>query len=459
MASIWKNEINRLNSAELTFELESRGLSAGTVVEMRKSLGNIFKLESSGMFKAVECAIPFEDNLQTIKEYTVELNSFFEEFTGDISCSNFKRVSAIMCHTLRRVEACKAVDNEQRKKLNEALLSLHNIKGEYEAKVKRFRKRDSSECAIDLSCLNINDEEENDSATSEEDEHEFRSIRESLHSSTKMTPVRSYKTVPVSKWNLKFSGSGQMSLSAFLEHVEELRVARGVSKEELYISAIDLFTDKALLWYRANRKKAVDWNGLVKLLKDEFHSVDYDERLFDEIKVRTQGPTESIGMYLAVMDTMFGRLSARISEQQQLKIILRNITPFYQNQLGLIDVKSKQELLDLGRRLEARKLYMDSYVPPARRKTALEPDLAYLEAPASHSLALTESTTQNITVKCYRCGQSGHKAFACQNKAYNKYCYRCKKEGFTVRTCPNCSLSDRVSKTFRNSTGNGATRQ
>jgi hypothetical protein len=115
-------------------------------------------------------------------------------------------------------------------------------------------------------------------------------------------------SVPISKWNVKYSGDDRdMSLSAFLARVEELMVARHATKQDLFDCAIDLFSGKALIWYRANRKNATDWNSLVTLLRGQFQPADYNDRLFDEIRQRTQGSDETIGLYLAVMDSLFDR--------------------------------------------------------------------------------------------------------------------------------------------------------
>jgi hypothetical protein len=52
-----------------------------------------------------------------------------------------------------------------------------------------------------------------------------------------------------------------------------------------------------------------DWDEVVQLLKQEFLPPDFDELLWDEIKGRLQGKSESITIYVAVMETLFARLS------------------------------------------------------------------------------------------------------------------------------------------------------
>jgi hypothetical protein len=61
------------------------------------------------------------------------------------------------------------------------------------------------------------------------------------------------------------------------------------------------------------------------LLCNQFQPADYNDRLFDEIRRRTQGPDESIAMFAAVMDNMFDRVTVRVPEATRLKIILKNL--------------------------------------------------------------------------------------------------------------------------------------
>lgn len=62
------------------------------------------------------------------------------------------------------------------------------------------------------------------------------------------------KGIHVYKWNLHFCGDDNFSLNSFLDRVDELSVARKITKEDLLGSAIDLFSGRALLWYRSIRQ-------------------------------------------------------------------------------------------------------------------------------------------------------------------------------------------------------------
>lgn len=79
--------------------------------------------------------------------------------------------------------------------------------------------------------------------------------------STQFPPPQRFQ--PVSKWQLKFRGDDKsMTVHSFLERVNELRVARGLTEAQLFDSAIDLFEGKALLWFRSNRDVFNDWKSL-----------------------------------------------------------------------------------------------------------------------------------------------------------------------------------------------------
>lgn len=156
----------------------------------------------------------------------------------------------------------------------------------------------------------------------------------------------------------------------------------------------------------------------------------------EEIRRRTQGPDESIGIYLAIMSGYFKRLTCPISEEAKLKILVRNIAPFYQSQLGLVDITSVSHLKELCRKLEVHKESVEKFIAPSRKYSALEPDLAYVSLEERIDATDTPSTSRK-EVLCYRCNKPGHKAFGC-TQGSGKFCFKCKKEGFTVKTCPNC---------------------
>lgn len=166
---------------------------------------------------------------------------------------------------------------------------------------------------------------------------------------------------------------------------------------------------------------------------------DCNEKLLEEIKKQTQGSDESIGIYLSVMKALFRRMTCKVPESAQLKIILRNLTPFYQTQLGLLEIDTIEHLRILGKLLEARPEAVEAFTAPSRKKVTLEPDLGYVGMEAHVNVATTSEYTgqaQELFL-CFNCYKPGHKAAGCLERK-RKRCYRCKTDGCTIRT-PKCN--------------------
>lgn len=438
-----KLRINRLSQDELTYELNIRGIGLGTCERMRTSLARAIQMEKEGTsMKRPAHPYSFAEDVaavtEKLKEITVGISDFNEGKTG----SKYLKWETKLNHILGRVELIEIPDEdeEKQKTKSEFFAKILDLMTELDRKAKQHEMQNSTPAEISIMQL------EELSTNSREDDDEV--AQNTSRTSSTGAVRRVLKSTPVAKWDLYFTGEKKgMSLNGFLQRVEELRVARHIDKDELFDTAVDLFRGKALIWYRAVRKEASSWDTLVKLLREEFQPSDYNEKLLEEIKCRTQGSDESIGIYLSVMSAMFSRLTCGISEDIQLKIIMRNISPFYQTQLGLIDITSIAQLRILGRKLEARREAVEAFSLPNRKRiNTLEPDLAYVEtSTTTHSDSCSTTSCSNERNRgskrnflCYRCNKPGHKAIGCLEKG-RLHCYKCKKEGFTSRTCPNCN--------------------
>lgn len=439
-------EIGRLVKEELCYEVKIRGLSDDkTVEEMRTQLRGFMRLEKSGMeVKYPAYPFKFEEDEKYLREKIGEIKDLVGAFKDLDTSSEYRKIATKLVHAFGRANRAVAVKDEHIGERSSMLVELVNLRSELGSKarkVKRASRRE--ETPIEISALVLSSAE-SASDESEAEAEAFIPAVDATSSPRQSTSEGSSsgKSVPVSKWNItKFDGeSNRISLSAFLENVEELRLSRNVTKRQLFDSASDLFTNKALIWYRAIRSTVSNWEDLVRELRSQFQPINFNEKLLEEIKGRTQGPDESMGIYLAIMSNMFGRLTITVSEAVQMRILLRNIHPFYQSQIGLTELDTVARLLEFGRRLEARKESIESFKPPPRnRATLIEPDLAYVYASDLSPVAASSSSAAEAKFRCWRCQKPGHRANMCDTAGERKKCYRCGLPDHTVRTCPKCN--------------------
>lgn len=234
--------------------------------------------------------------------------------------------------------------------------------------------------------------------------------------------------------NWKFNGKD--NVIAFIQRLEELCFSRDISDKKLFHSAAELFVDEALFWYRAVKNEVTDWPQLKALLLEEYLPYDYDHRLLQEIRARTQGSDESITHFLSIMENYFSRLRRPLDAREKLDIVRFNIRPFYATQLALVDITSWSDLKTRGRLLEAAKLRSEFFNEPPRSLTnAVAQDLAYK---GKVSRPRCDAVVTDSDKFCVRCRVKGHTLLDCKAPRV-AVCYRCGEKGVTAVNCPNCA--------------------
>lgn len=287
---------------------------------------------------------------------------------------------------------------------------------------------------------------------------------------------------------LKFSG--KTCVRSFILKVEEFVLSRGISYDKILSLAFEIFTDDALHWYRCNKDMVKSWNELCELLKEDFSSSDYDYRLSAEIRSRTQGESENITIYLAVMHGMFSRLNKALSEDDKLEILLHNIRPCYASTLSASpDIKTVDGLKSVCRNYENIQARFSQFrEPPKVSNSTIAPEFAYKPSlSTSNNISTnkyfsnhkknyysnsfpttnynrTNSSTgeqkladnspyKNVPVAalsvgsprvvfCPRCRTDDHSLRNCKQERF-PICFRCGKKDVIFSECPDCNnISD-----------------
>lgn len=440
----FKIVINHLKKDELIYELGIRGIACAdtkTVEELRCCLRPIFKLEKANTsFSYPEYGLDVEVELKLISDKSVEIDSLIGKLESGALKQSPDILRSRLHHLLNRLDKMP-VDSLSTEKVQERSDLLAKVLSLLDALDNHTQPAETAplgDAAAAFASIFVAGSSQNHMSDLDEALEETTPVLNST--SIPLTSPHSFQ--PVQKWNLKFTGDPKgISVHNFLERVNELRVARNVSDRQLFESAIDLFSGKALLWYRSNKQRVSDWQSLSRLLIKHYEPPDYKDRLFEEIVSRTQDPSESFVEYFSCMLSMFRRYGP-VAEDIQLRIISKNLAPFYTMQLP--NVTSLANLEDECLKLEKRKHRVDSYRPPPRRRNAfVEPDFAFVDV--SDSTNYDSSTRPMVNsvehvnrLKCYNCDQQGHSFQDC-SAPRRVFCYRCGRLNVTVRRCPNCT--------------------
>lgn len=411
--------IDRLTGEELTYELAVFGLKGQNVEEMRKLLRSALKRNTS--FSLPEYPFTFQEDKAAVEGKLVEIIKLIETLDGGENSSEYKKIEAKGNWVLRRLSRIVVEQETESEYVTNTRQKMAELFNKLDIKLSRVPPAD----------------EELEVGPPRGTSSPLTSSREGRNTSSPLLGnTAGGNIVPVYKWGVKFSGVSGESINGFLERVEELREARGCPVTTLYSSAVDLFEGKALIWLRANKPTISNWNELVSRLKEEFLPPGYQDRLMEEIRHRTQGSNESIGMFVSVMLGLFRRLSEPVSAEQQLATIQKNLAPFYSTQLALVEITSITHLVSVGRKLEATRFNVENYMPPPSRRqlSLLEPDLSYIAA--AEGFRLPQLDTEVSEVQCFRCRNPGHVARHCPQPIR---CYGCNSEGVIRRNCTRCS--------------------
>lgn len=305
-----------------------------------------------------------------------------------------------------------------------------------------------------------------------------------------------FKISYINRTNLKFNGVNQ-SLHSFLERIDEFCYTYSVSKPQILKIAHELFEGDALNWFRANRILFSSWDDVIYALKMVFLPDDFEIDLWNEILVRTQGNDERSVIYVSIMENLFNRLLNPPNELFKMKIILRNLQPYFQYHLSLHNPTGLQELKNLCLIIENAKLRAQKFrEPPPCTSNTLAPDLAHrrpisnyrqrtqvnelsqnhqnfyeiedtltthpivsfpsnlpninfsreIEQPLSQAPALPpniiESDNSQLcslkSMKCRNCNVIGHAYTRC-NKPRVIFCYGCGNKNVTKPNCNKCN--------------------
>lgn len=442
--------INYLRKTEIIYELLIRGFEAAdnTDVSDLKFILRKFINDKKPILQNVQNSLN-KTAQKEVAESLAEVEKNLASFPGKDAKISKRKILSRLTHISDRLKRYKIFENDDMTKfVNESLNRCELIEAKLSRTVQELTKAMSSTFieGTNGEPLSV----ESDASDSEDCNPETS------------TATKNFAIIPVCKWDLKFNGQGNSEdVLNFIERVEELRVARGVSKDDLFRSAIDLFSGAAMSWFRSIKNKVSNWDSVINRLKMDFLPEDYDEYIWAQLHNRKQGRNERVLLFIGGMENLFSKLNEKAAESKMIKLIKKNLLPIYNVHLSLIEINSISELMSLCRKIENANqsqlsLDMISHSEPV---CSVSSDNA--QANAAYGLLLEKiklleqkfekynekpstETQKNVprpifAGECWKCHSAGHKYSECKISKKSLFCFGCGKEGVSKLQCPKCS--------------------
>lgn len=453
--------VNHLLDYELDYELAIRSIvTHRNVNDKRKMLSKLLRKEKDAnnpgsQIHFEEYDFDFRTEEAAINQSIVSITDLIIDFEGTNSDSAYLRIRSRLIHLTGRV--------------NRLTVPEPDVQA-----VENFKKESYATCVLLESDLD-------DKVTPAPQTPNLNFVPQQAAPVVNLSPVLSCSSnkQPLSTWGVKFNGDSKF-LYYFLERVSDLSQARGVTEDELFISAVELFVGDAFVWYRSVRTQVNDWNSLVVRLKKDFLPPYSDDEVWESIRHRKQKKNETITIFIAQLENLFNRLSTPAAEATKVKYIKRNLLPEYIQQLALHPVDSIATLANLCRNLEeaayltskrshnAHISYLDNsntnLVQNSRSSSTSQTNhsnrnsnshrkpnsssqrqsVNFTSSSGSNSSSqlkqavTSEQVSGKAQVVCFNCRLPNHMYSACTLKR-KMFCFRCGEPNVRVSDCPKCS--------------------
>ncbi|XP_053592997.1 apical junction molecule-like [Microplitis demolitor] len=187
----------------------------------------------------------------------------------------------------------------------------------------------------------------------------------------------------VRKWGVVFNG--ERDVQDFLERLEELAESYGYEMDHLVPCIPILLREKALLWYRNNKRDWVSWEDFVSDLKAFYLPPGLELELEEQIRNRVQRSTETAAEYATRLQTLMRR-HGQMTNTARLTRLYHNLRLEYRRYIKRTEFTTVPELLRLAGEYE--QLLAQERAPPTKeaKQPPRRPVAIYPKTQTIHAL-------------------------------------------------------------------------
>ena len=122
-----------------------------------------------------------------------------------------------------------------------------------------------------------------------------------------------------------------------------------------------------------------NFTDFVQSFRSRFGDPEFQFELRQEIHHRTQGERERVGDFITCMISLFDRVVPRLSEEEEISFVHRNVLPRFELIITRQNIFSLTQFEKIAVSVEKSLLLSKTYRPPSSPERSLLPDLAYGE--------------------------------------------------------------------------------
>ena len=197
----------------------------------------------------------------------------------------------------------------------------------------------------------------------------------------------------------------------YLEKCKDFLALHPLTDAEVIATLRNVLHGTARDWWDVARLEVATWKEFEKRFTSAFLSEDYQDELAERVRARVQGEDESIRDFAYMYRSLCKRWNPDITEQEVVKLTLKNINPTMASQLRGSRVTTVEALVRLGQQLEKDRENQRHY---EQRKKSMQKPARSEGAAQPHPPA-----PQITTVYCWRC-KNDHAPSACPQYQFGK---------------------------------------